>query len=150
MTATGRTRDWGALLAAAQAGDARAYREFLTTVTPFVRALARRRIRAEDVAEDVVQDSLLTLHRIRHTYEPGRPVEPWLAAIVSRRSIDALRRVGRQTAREAHDPLAYETFADPAANRNEVEEDASELASMLPHLPPRQREALTLTKLQQM
>ena len=94
---------WGELLSAAQAGDAASYREFLTGVTPFVRALARRKLRAEDVVEDVVQDVLLTVHRVRHTYEPGRPVAPWLVAIVARRSIDSLRKRGRGAAREIHE-----------------------------------------------
>ncbi|MEO7634963.1 MAG: sigma factor, partial [Sphingomicrobium sp.] len=107
----GRDDRWGQLLSAAQAGDAAAYREFLTDVTPFVRALARRKLWAEDAIEDVVQDVLVTVHRVRHTYQPGRPVAPWLAAIAARRSIDSLRKRGRGAGREVHDPIAYETFA---------------------------------------
>ena len=57
MTAAGgggqkdRLRD---LLAAAQRGDADAYRGFLNAILPFVRAIARRRCWSEDMAEDVV------------------------------------------------------------------------------------------------
>lgn len=63
-----------------------------------------------------MQDTLLTIHRIRHTYEPGRPVKPWLAAIAVRRSIDAVRRRQRVARRDVHDAVALESFADPAAN----------------------------------
>jgi len=141
---------WEELLSAAQAGDAAAYRDFLTNVTPFVRALARRRLRAEDAIEDVVQDVLLTVHRVRHTYEPGRPVAPWLAAIVARRSIDSLRKRGRGAAREIHDPIAYETFAEPDANKAEGYDYAKQLAKMMGELSPRQKEALELVKLKEM
>jgi len=141
---------WGELLAAAQRGDGVAYRRFLIAVTPFLRARARRRIHADDAVEDVVQETLLTVHRIRHSYEPGRPVEPWLAAIVARRSIDALRKSSRTGAREVHDPLAYETFAAPATNSIEAGESAKELARLMGGLPPRQREALILTKLNEL
>ncbi|MCY7280498.1 MAG: sigma-70 family RNA polymerase sigma factor [Sphingomonas bacterium] len=141
---------WGDLLAAAQRGDGVAYRRFLIVVTPFLRALARRRIHADEAVEDVVQETLLTVHRIRQTYEPGRPVEPWLAAIVARRSIDALRKSSRTGAREVHNPLAYETFAEPAANTIEAGESAKELARMMDGLPPRQKEALELTKLKEL
>lgn len=141
---------WGDLLAAAQQGDADAYRRFLKTIAPFVRALVRRRIRAEDSVEDVVQDVLLTVHRVRHTYEPGCPVEPWLAAIVARRSIDALRKRGRGAAREIHDPIAYETYADPRANRIEADDSARTLARMMGGLSPGQKEALELVKLKEM
>src|SRR5687767_9862326 len=57
--------EWGALLAAAQQGDGAAYRAFLRSVLPFIRAIARRRAWSEDMAEDVVQDVLLTVHRVR-------------------------------------------------------------------------------------
>ena len=142
--------DWGDLLAAAQRGDAEAYRRFLHAVTPFARALARRRIASPETAEDVVQESLLTLHRVRHTYEPGRPVKPWLAAIVARRSIDALRKHGRTGAQEIHDAAAYETFADPQAKGMEAGDAAKTLAGMMGSLSPGQKEALELVKLKEM
>ncbi len=153
MTVAGgdsKEESWGDLLAAAQRGDGGAYRRFLIAITPFVRALVRRRIRADDAVEDVVQETLLTVHRVRHTYEPGRPVEPWLAAIAGRRSIDALRRSSRTGAREVHDPAAYETFAEPAANIGDAGESARVLGPLMGGLPPRQKEALELTKLKEM
>jgi RNA polymerase sigma-70 factor (ECF subfamily) len=150
-----KEQTWGDLLAAAQRGDGDAYRRFLITITPFIRALARRRVHSDDAAEDVVQETLLTVHRVRHTYEPGRPVEPWLAAIVGRRSIDALRRSSRTSAREVHDPAAYETFAESATNTveggsPEAAESARTLARLMGELPPRQKEALELTKLKEL
>ena len=141
---------WSTLLAAAQAGDGAAYRAFLKDILPFARAIARRHLRSEEAIEDAVQDSLLTLHRVRHTYEPGRPVEPWLAAIVNRRAIDVARRTGRLGAREVHDEAAFETFADPAANRYEAAEAADSIAHMLGALTPKQREAVELVKLKEM
>lgn len=153
MASAGTTDDdrWGAMLAAAQAGDADTYRAFLKAILPFARAIARRRAPNADAAEDIVQDALLTIHRVRHTYMPGRPVRPWLAAIVSRRAIDAARRHGRIGARERHDPIAYETFADDAANRNEqAASSADEVGRMLDELTPRQKEAVQLVKLNEM
>ena len=141
----------GALLAAAQRGDADAYRAFLKAILPLARAIARRRAPTADAAEDIVQDALLTIHRVRHTYMPGRPVRPWLAAIVSRRAIDAARRGGRIGARELHDVAAYETFADDAANRSEqAAQSAQEVGRMLDALTPRQRQAVELVKLKEM
>ena len=101
-------------------------------------------------AEDVVQETLLTVHRIRHTFEPGRPVKPWLAAIAARRRIDAMRRRGRVDAREVRNDLAYETFPDPQANKVEDGDSAGELARMSNGLSPVQKEALDLVKLKEM
>lgn len=102
------------------------------------------------MAEDVVQDALLTLHRVRQTYEPGRPVKPWLAAIVSRRAIDAMRKRGRVGARELFDDFAYETFADPEANANDAGDASRQLAGMRSGLSPGQQEAIELVKIREM
>ena len=141
---------WSQLLASAQLGDAEAYRLFLTSIMPFVHALARKHSWSEDMAADIVQDVLLTVHRVRHTYEPGRPVKPWLAAIASRRSIDAIRRRGRLSSREVHNEPAYETYADPQANKEESGDAARTLAQMTSGLSPGQKEALELLKVQEM
>ncbi len=115
-----------------------------------MRSLARRRSWSEDVVEDVVQDVLLTIHRVRHTYEPGRPVKPWIAAITARRSIDAIRKRGRVTKQEIHHPRAYETFADPDANDPGAAASAAALGPMLAKLTPGQKEAVELVKLREM
>lgn len=141
---------WEKLLAAAQRGDGEAYRRFLKAVLPFARAVARSRLRSEELVEDAVQDSLLTLHRVRHTYQPGRPVRPWLAAIVTRRAIDVGRRRGRIEGRELSDPGAYETFADPEANRMGSAEANDSVSQMMAELTPKQKEAIELVKLKEM
>jgi RNA polymerase sigma-70 factor (ECF subfamily) len=144
-------RIWSRLMAAAQDGDNAAYVRLLTEITPFIRVLVRRRCADPDRAEDVVQDVLLTLHRVRHTYDPARPFTPWLAAIAGRRSIDALRRRVRLAKHEVDDPYAYETFADASANKEMQASDAAQaLAGLIAALPPGQREALELVKLKEL
>ncbi len=144
-------REWSGWMAAAQEGDNAAYARLLRAVLPFLRVLVRRRCASPDRAEDIVQDVLLTLHRVRHTYDPARPFTPWLASICERRSIDALRKRGRVAAHETADERAYETFADPAANKDlEAGDAAQALAALVAALPPAQREALELVKVKEM
>ncbi len=40
---------------------------------------------AGGVITDAVQDVLLTVHMVRHAYDPSRPFGPWLLAIANRR-----------------------------------------------------------------
>ena len=95
-----RDLDWSILMAHAQAGDRAAYRRLLEQIAPYVRSLAARRHQNRCDIEDSLQDVLLTVHAIRHTYDPTRPFGPWLVAIVNRRIVDRLRRQGRASARE--------------------------------------------------
>src|SRR6478752_2626402 len=80
-------------------GDAQAYQRFLLAVTPHLRAMARRRCEQfgapASEAEDVVQEVLLAVHLKRGTWDPARPIGPWLSAIVRNKLIDSLRRRGR-------------------------------------------------------
>jgi len=83
---------WLQLMAAAQDGDRAAYDRLLHEILPFVVALVRPQHRTPDCVEEMVQDVLLTVHRVRHTYDPSRPFKPWLSAIANRRSVELLRR----------------------------------------------------------
>src|SRR5262249_39792531 len=93
-------RAWSKLMAQAQDGNREAYRELLEGVTPYLRSLAIRCFKQPTDLEDVVQDILLTVHMLRHVYDPTRPFGPWLLAIANRRIIDRLRRDTRRRTRE--------------------------------------------------
>jgi RNA polymerase sigma-70 factor (ECF subfamily) len=150
-TASDRAARWSGLMAASQTGDRAAYEQLLREIVPFIRAIASGHHRTADRIDDIVQDVLLTIHRVRHTYDPSRPFEHWLATIAKRRSIDGLRRRIRTQANETADDDAYETFADPQANRStEVRDAADLLGGALADLTERQREAIDLLKLREM
>ncbi|MDR3377021.1 MAG: sigma-70 family RNA polymerase sigma factor [Ancalomicrobiaceae bacterium] len=93
-----RGEEWSQLMRGAIGGDEKAYRSFLHSVTPHLRAIARRRCRAWGMppsdAEDVVQDVLVTVHLKRGTWDQTRPIGPWLATIVRNRAVDLQRRRG--------------------------------------------------------
>ncbi len=111
-----RAGDWWRLMARAQDGDREAYRALLEGITPYIRSLAARCFKLPSDVEDAVQDVLLTVHMVRHAYDPGRPFGPWLVTIANRRIIDRLRRDTRRRAREVALSVDHETFADPATN----------------------------------
>lgn len=137
-------------MAAAQAGDARAYDRLLRAALPLLRAVARRRILNPAEAEDAVQDALLTIHQLRDSYDPSRPIRPWLTAITERRAIDRLRRHGRSAGRETPIEFFGETLADPLANGGEARVAAMQLRNAVAALPPAQRMALAMAKLEDM
>jgi RNA polymerase sigma factor (sigma-70 family) len=138
------------LMARAQDGDRAAYRALLQDISPYLRSLAGRCFSQSADVEDAVQDVLLTIHLVRHAYDPKRPFGPWLVAIANRRIIDRLRRDTRRRAREVAHAEEHETFADPAANISSSAPDEAALAEAIEHLPPDQRQAIRMLKLNEM
>ncbi len=144
-----RDVDWSILMARAQDGDGASYVRLLEAMTPYLRSLASRRHREPSDVEDAVQDVLLTVHSIRHTYDPMRPFGPWLVAIANRRFVDRLRVQGRTKTRETRLTDEHEAFPAPPANI-EAKSDRHQLNGAIDKLPDRQRQAIQLLKLQEM
>jgi RNA polymerase sigma-70 factor (ECF subfamily) len=148
--AAAREFDWSILMARAQAGERGAYRRLLDEITPYLRSLAVKSHRDPNDIEDTVQDVLLTVHAIRHTYDPSRPFGPWLFAIAQRRIVDRLRRQGRAWQHETPLEPEHETSVATQANCPEASCDAVAVHDAVERLPPGQREAIKLMKLQEM
>ncbi len=138
-------RKWTAWMAAAQAGDKATYEKLLNECIPFIERVALRQGVRSSFVDDIVQETLLTIHLMRDTYDPGRPFTIWLKIIAQRRAIDGLRRAGRSSAREIHAPIAYESHPDFGFDpeKTAVEHDrAALLGAAIDTLPARQRDAI--------
>lgn len=141
--------DWPEWMARAQGGDQAAYNRLLKAIVPFIRSVVRRKIDDPALIEDVVQDTLLTIHRVRGTYDPARPIGPWVSAIASSRAIDALRKRRRRRAREVQDDDALLSRADDEQPINDAG-NAQEVNGLLKRLPDRQREMVEMVHLREM
>jgi RNA polymerase sigma-70 factor (ECF subfamily) len=137
-------------MARAQDGDRGAYRALLKDLVPYIRSVAGRCLKEPSDVEDVVQDVLMTVHMVRHAYDPSRPFGPWLLAITNRRIIDRLRRQTREKAREIALSAEYETFSGVPANLDQADFDAAVLGEAIERLPPEQRQAIKMLKLNEM
>jgi RNA polymerase sigma-70 factor (ECF subfamily) len=141
------------LMARAQQGDHDAYVTVLRAVTPHIRRLVRRRraFLGDAHVEDVVQEVLLSIHAVRATYDPARPLMPWVAAIIRHRLADAARKHMRQSAREvAVDDLDVTFQASSAKSQAETFDDTDALARAIQALPSGQRQAVELLKLREL
>jgi len=135
----------GALMAAAQDGDGAAYAALLRDCLPLLRAIVRRQGVPPDSIEDAVQEVLLTLHRVRHTYDPARSFTAWLGGIARHRALDQLRRTGTRARLETHAPDEYEAYAEPGEGPDAAllrGDAARRLRAAVASLPAGQREAV--------
>jgi RNA polymerase sigma factor (sigma-70 family) len=130
---------WGELMVAAQGGHGGAYRRLLNEVSDWLQRYFLRRLPPGDV-DDAVQETLMAIHRRRHTYDPRYPLGPWLAAIAKRKWIDQLRGLGRRPTEELPEDLAV-------ADHESAVTSASVLARLLDELRPAQAQAILLVKL---
>lgn len=139
------------LMKSAQEGDALAYGELLRLSVPIIARVANSQRAFGVEIDDVVQDVLLSLHSVRHTYDPDRPYVPWLAAIVRHRIVDAQRRRMRINRNEEGVSELPETSSATDSNmRMEPQGDAELLRRAIADLPPGQRQAVELLKLREM
>ena len=77
------------------AGDDEAFECVYDVLAPFLLRYLRRRVNREDLAQDLLQDTLLHLHRGRGTFITGAAVLPWSYAIARRLLCDARRHERR-------------------------------------------------------
>lgn len=131
---------WSALMVAAQEGDAVAYRTLLTEVGAWLQRYFARRMPPSFV-DDTVQDTLLAIHQKRHTYDPARPFEFWLAAVARHKWIDRLRAQKRAPTEVLHDGIAIADHGDAVTS-------AWSLEALLRQIKPAQAEVIRLVKLQ--
>jgi len=134
---------WGDLMAAAQLGNAGAYTRLLTEVDGWLRRYYARRL-PPSMVEDAAQDTLLTLHTRRHTYEPGRPFRAWLAGIARYKWIDRLRALDRDPAAPCAEDISEDIAID---DHGTAVMSALLLSELLNQLKPAQSEVIRLVKL---
>ncbi|MFS8147420.1 sigma-70 family RNA polymerase sigma factor [Rhizobium sp. BR 249] len=125
MKHSAREEEWAGWMRSAMAGDTQAYHRFLSAVTPHLRAMARRRCdqfgAPASEAEDVVQEVLLAVHLKRGTWDPARPIGPWLSTIVRNKLIDSLRRRGRHIDVPIDDVMATLEAEEQAGNLDRLD-----------------------------
>jgi RNA polymerase sigma factor (sigma-70 family) len=105
--------------------------------------LALRIVRDPALAQDAVQDAMLSAWRTATSFDPRRgKVSTWLLTLVHRRAVDVVRREDRRRAQPLDDaPIASVDATDETA---EVREKRRAVQAALAELPPEQREVLEL------
>jgi RNA polymerase sigma-70 factor (ECF subfamily) len=134
-----------ALLMAGLAGDEAAHRAFLSLAAQHLRAFFRAKLSGGADAEDLLQETLIALHTKRDTFDPSYPATAWVYAIARYRLIDHFRRTKRRGVAVPVEDVEGELFAHAEADASDARKDVAELLSAL---PAKQRDAIRLTKLQ--
>jgi RNA polymerase sigma-70 factor, ECF subfamily len=127
--------------------DADAFEVVLERHADAAFSLAYRICGRRSVAEDIAQESFLSLWRSGERYDRARgSVRTWTLGIVHNRAIDALRRSGTHDRRRASDEGIEETLEAPERTEDQAVENAvsSEIRGALGELPSDQRKVIEL------
>lgn len=109
-------------------------------LSPALLRFFRSQFAIREQADDLLQETWLRIHRVRHTYRPGEPVLPWVYAIARRVGIDAYRKTRRIALHER----SMETVPEKAAPA-EPSDSLPEFDTLV-SLPEAQREVVTMMK----
>lgn len=129
-------------------GDDAAFAEVYDGLAPRLYAYLVRHARDRAKAEDVLQQTMLQIHRHRGRFLPGAEVMPWAFAIARRLLVDTHRRGGREVLAPGDDDVGDLLVAldAPADELAIAKETAARLGEELARLPENQRVAFELIK----
>ena len=134
---------WKQMLLKASEGDKIVYEQLLAEMYEYLLLFCRRHLYSPEMLEDCVQESLLAIHKAKHTFDMAKPFGPWFFTIVRHKIIDQYRKNKRQNERESLGP-DYEQVVSSSAFGFDF---AEEIRNLLPKLNPLYREIFELTKL---
>lgn len=130
-------------MALAQQGDREAYRDLLLDLDRYVRRVFRAQLWPGEDLDDACQEALLTLHRAIKTYDPTRPFNPWFHAL-ARHALASMRRRGQRV--PVFEPMGEEALKTVASDSSGDADVAGAVQAALARLPPKQREAVQMLK----
>ena len=143
---TARQDDFAALLfRVAQSRDRQAFAKVFDHFAPRVKSFMLRKGASDELAEDLVQETMITVWSKAALYVPERgSASTWIFTIARNLRIDRLRRESsfHFTDLENFDAPSDEVAGDDALNRSQ--EDA-QVANALAQIPAEQRELLILS-----
>jgi RNA polymerase sigma-70 factor (ECF subfamily) len=125
-----------------QQADPEAPAVLVVALSPALLRFFRSQVASCQHADDLLQETWLRIHRVRHTYRPGEPVLPWLYAIARRVRIDGYRRTQRVLAHE----VSFDVLPEPVP-RLQPEGHSLDMETLLAALPAAQREVIAMLKL---
>jgi RNA polymerase sigma-70 factor, ECF subfamily len=70
------------LMERVQRGEREAFHMLFKDIGPLITRFLHRRLSGNSEIEDICQETVLAVYKSRHTYQPDRPFEPWLFAIL--------------------------------------------------------------------
>jgi RNA polymerase sigma-70 factor (ECF subfamily) len=137
-------------------GDESAFREIVGRYKNSLYSFLKQFLNQSDLVDDVFQETFLQLFTSRNSFDPNRPLRPWLFTIAANKAKDALRKAQRTSAVPigtisdaedmSFDEMVNALGSDASVPYDEVErsETASRVSEVIANMPENLREILLL------
>jgi RNA polymerase sigma-70 factor (ECF subfamily) len=130
------------LMARYQRGDLASATALINRLSPQLHRFFVVQFASRGDADDLLQETWMRIHEVRHTYRTGEPVLPWLYAIARHIRVDHYRKARRTAAREERLEEKPEVAAPLPARSG----GTPDLEALLAPLPQSQREVIEMLK----
>jgi RNA polymerase sigma-70 factor, ECF subfamily len=135
--------DLAALMTRYQAGDFAAASLLIHRLGAQLHRFFVAQFASRSDADDLLQETWLRIHKVRHTFRQGEPLLPWVYAIARHVRADHCRKTLRETARERR----LKEWSEAAAGSSNNFGKDTDLETLLAPLPDSQREVILMLKL---
>lgn len=139
-----------ALMSAYVGGDRSAFEEIFRRYAPILHGMARRQLRSEELARDIVQQTFLHVHRARLDFRQGARLKPWVFTIATNLVREHFRRSGRRPETSYEEMRDESPSVEPSVEPVDLAEiqatqlDVGRLRDALGRLPESQRLVIEL------
>lgn len=134
------------LMARYQQGDFAAATLLIEYISPQLHRFFLAQSLSRVDADDLLQETWLRIHKVRHTYRSGEPALPWFYAIARHIRVDHYRKSMRTTAGERElEAMSKEPSTPPQETGS-----TDALNALLAQLSDSQREVITMLKVEGM
>lgn len=133
---------WDEWIRAALKGNQNAYHLLLSSLRLWLVSYFTKRVHSSSV-EDLVQDTLLTLHTKRQTFDPNYSFGPWIAAVARHRWIDHLRTTLKYVETQIEDDFSSQEADRDICAKHDVK-------ILLKLISPSQAQVIELVKIREL
>ncbi|MDH7599205.1 MAG: sigma-70 family RNA polymerase sigma factor [Sedimentisphaerales bacterium] len=144
------------LLARFGQGDEEAFREIVNRYKNSLYSFLKQFLNQHELVEDVFQETFLQLFASRKSFDPNRPLRPWLFTIAANKAKDALRKAQRTAtvsigSLSNSDEISFEDMlnslicsAGQPSDELERQETGAKVREVIARMPESLREILIL------
>lgn len=138
---------WCTLAKEAQSGNKKSYNALLKELVPYIKSILLGSLANSDWADDIIQETLISVHKSLKTYSSEKPFKPWLLAIIHFRRTDFLRKYYSRKSDKTtslDNPEYLNSYVTNPMHTGEYKD----VEKALEQLPEKQRRVFELMKIQ--